>query len=103
MQQPTQYKDLTSKGFFVHEPALQGATGALLQSAEDHLAAWRQLSAAGLTTPAFTAAYEGLCQLFRAVFELREVRPAEGCWSTATFVACRLSRLGNERRGAVFR
>jgi len=57
MQQPTEYTDLTSKGFFVHEPALQGATEALLQSAQDHLTAWQQLSAAGLTTPAFTAAY----------------------------------------------
>jgi hypothetical protein len=39
--------------------------------------------------PALTAAYEGLAQLFRAMFEFREVRPAEGCWSTGTLVVCR--------------
>ena len=89
MQRPTEYKDLLSRGFFIHEPALPGATEALLESAQNHLNAWQQLSAAGLTTPALTAAYEGLSQLFRAIFEYREVRPVEGCWTTATLVACR--------------
>lgn len=89
MPQPNEYVDLTNRGFFTHEKALPGATDALLQSAYDHLAASRQLSNAGLTTPALTVAYAGLSQLFRAVFEFREVRPVEGCWSTATLVVCR--------------
>lgn len=89
MLQPNEYKDLTNRGFFTHEPALHDATEALFQSARDHLLASQQLISAGLTAPALTAAYEGLSQLFRAIFEFREVRPVEGCWSTATLVACR--------------
>jgi len=88
MQRPTEYDTLISKQFFRDERALPGATETLLQNAQDHLAAFKMLSASRLTKPALTAAYEGLTQLFRAMFEYREVRPVEGCWSTATLVVC---------------
>lgn len=89
MQQPTEYKSLTSKGFFIRKPAFPEATEFLLLSAQDHLTATHQLICARLPTPALTTAYQGLSQLFRAVFEFREVLPVEGCWSTATLVVCR--------------
>jgi len=89
MQRPAEYENLISKQFFTEKPAFPGATEALLQNAQDHLAAFKQLSASSLTMPAFTAAYKGLSQLFRTMFEYREVRPIEDCWSTATLVVCR--------------
>jgi hypothetical protein len=89
MQRPIEYETLVSKHFFSEERALPGATETLLQNAQDHLAAFKLLSASGLTTPALTAAYEGLTQVFRTMFEYREVRPVKGCWSTATLVVCR--------------
>lgn len=89
MPKPSDYETLISKQFFRQEPALPGATEALLGNARDHLNASKLLSASGLMTPSLTAAYEGLSQLFRAMFEYREVRPVEGCWTSATQVVCR--------------
>lgn len=89
MPKPSDYDTLINKQFFRQEPALPGATEALLSNAQDHLTASKLLSASGLMTPSFTVAYEGLSQLFRAMFEYREVRPVDGCWTSATQVVCR--------------
>lgn len=89
MPKPSDYEILISKQFFRQEPALAGATEALLSNAQDHLTASKLLRASGLITPSFTAAYEGLSQLFRTMFEYREVRPVDGCWTSATQVVCR--------------
>lgn len=89
MPKPSDYETLISKQFFRQELALPGATEALLSNARDHLTASKLLSALGFITPSFTAAYEGLSQLFRAMFEHREVRPIDGCWTSATQVVCR--------------
>ncbi|MGO4477971.1 hypothetical protein AB4Z32_17120 [Massilia sp. 2TAF26] len=89
MPNPSDYETLISKQFFRQKPALPGATETLLSNAQNHLTASKLLRASGLITPSFTSAYEGLSQLFRTMFEYREVRPVDGCWTSATQVVCR--------------
>lgn len=98
MPKPSDYETLISKQFFRQEPALPGATEALLSNAKGHLTASKLLSASGLITPSFTAAYEGLSQLFRTMFEYREV---PGRWLLDECYTGRMPRFGDECSGTI--
>jgi hypothetical protein len=109
MQRPTEFDTLISKKLFENVPALLGAAEVLMQSAREHLKAHELLARAGLPTAAFGAAYDGLSQLFQAMFEYYEVRAVGDLRNAGTYVLaksldmhpaeqCMLSRMHDRRQ-----
>jgi hypothetical protein len=89
MQRPGEFETLISQHFFTITPALIGGAEAFLQSAEEQLSAFHLLCQAGISGAAFGAAYDGLSQLFQAVFEYYEVRAPAEFRTSITGVICR--------------
>jgi actin-related protein len=88
MQRPHEYEDLITKKFFKAVPATAGASDAFLKNAQDYLHACKLLQE-GFPVPAFSLAYDGLSQLFQAIFSHYEVQVKPSLRSSATQVICR--------------
>lgn len=88
MQRPQEYEDLITKKYFKAAPATAGAADAFLKNAQNYLHACKLLQE-GFPMSAFSLAYDGLSQLFQAIFEHYQVQVKPSHRNSATQVICR--------------